>query len=96
MLERDFQRGLIKRLKEEFPDCMVIKLDPNYIQGLPDLLVLHGDKWACLEVKRSPTASVRPNQRYYVDKLNSMSYATFINPENYEEVIHELQQTFQS
>lgn len=96
MLERDFQRGLIKRLKEEFPDCMVIKLDPNYIQGLPDLLVLHGDKWACLEVKRSSTASVRPNQRYYVDKLNKMSYATFINPENYEEVIHELQQTFQS
>lgn len=96
MLERDFQRGLIKRLKEEFPDCMVIKLDPNYIQGLPDLLVLNGDKWACLEVKRSSAASVRPNQRYYVDKLNKMSYATFINPENYEEVIHELQQTFQS
>lgn len=89
-LERDFQAKLIKDLKNMFPGSIVMKTDPTYIQGLPDLLILHNDKWAALEVKRSATASKRPNQDYYVDKMDSMSYASFIYPENKEDVLDEL------
>ena len=42
-LESGFQDGLIQRLKNMFPGCMVFKMDQ--IQGLPDLLVLYQDTW---------------------------------------------------
>lgn len=92
-LERDFQAKLIKEIKNEFPGCMVMKTDPTYIQGLPDLLILHNDKWAALEVKRSAKASKRPNQDYYVGKMNDMSFASFIYPENKEDILDELRKT---
>lgn len=95
-LERDFQSGLIKELKQLFPGCVVLKNDSSYIQGIPDLLVLFNDRWAMLEVKRSSSASHRPNQEYYVDLLDKMSFSRFICPENKEEVLHELESTFQS
>jgi len=94
--ESAFQSALIKDLKKIFPGCMVLKNDSSYYQGIPDLLVLYKDKWAMLECKRYSTAQHRPNQDYYVDKFNDMSYASFIFPENKEEVLHELQQAFQS
>jgi len=93
-LERDFQAGLIKEIKKRFNGCLVMKTDPTYIQGLPDLLILFKDKWAALEVKRSLKASKRPNQEYYVDMMNKMSFSRFICPENKEEILNELQQTF--
>ena len=96
MRESIFQAKLIKEIKERFPGCMVIKNDPNYIQGLPDLLILHKNQWAALESKRSSHASKRPNQEYYVDMMNKMSFSRFIYPENKEEVLNELQQTFKS
>ena len=92
MLESKFQACLIKRLKAEFPGCYVLKNDPNYIQGVPDLLMLYKDKWFALECKRSKTAHHQPNQEYYVDKFNSMSFAAFIYPENEEEIIDEIRQ----
>ena len=94
-LERDFQASLIKELKERFEGCFVLKTDPTYIQGIPDLLILHNDKWAALECKKSEKEKVRPNQPYYVDKMNNMSYASFIYPENEEEVLNEIQSTLQ-
>ncbi len=93
-LEKKFQRELIKELKDIFKDCIVLKNDAGYIQGIPDLLILFNDKWAALECKVSETASKRPNQEYYVDRMNNMSFARFIYPENKEEVLYELQQTF--
>ena len=95
-LEREFQSALIKELKSKFPGCMVVKLDSSYIQGIPDLLILHKDQWATLECKRTNKSSKRPNQSYYIDKMNDMSFSRMISPENKEEVLNELQQTFKS
>ena len=92
-LERDFQAKLIKELKQIFRGCIVMKNDSSYIQGIPDLLILYGDRWAALECKKSATASHRPNQEYYVELMDEMSFASFIYPENKEEVLYELQQT---
>lgn len=94
MIESNFQRRLKKVIKERFPDCYVLKTDPNDIQGMPDLLILCGNKWAALEVKKSKDASRRPNQAYHVERLNSMSYSAFIFPENEKEVLDELAKTF--
>lgn len=93
-LERDFQSHLIKRLKRMFEGCIVMKTDPTYIQGLPDLLILFNDKWAALEIKRSSKSHKQPNQEYYVRLMDNMSFSRFIYPENEEEVLYELQQTF--
>jgi hypothetical protein len=92
-LERDFQAKLIKELKDIFKGCIIMKNDSSYIQGIPDILILYEDRWAALEVKKSKTASHRPNQEYYVDLMDDMSFASFIYPENKEEVLYELQQT---
>lgn len=56
MLENKFKTGLVKDLKKRFPGCMVIHLDPNEIQGIPDLLVLYRDRWAALEGKKTGKA----------------------------------------
>lgn len=96
MLEKDFQSGLIKEIKQLFKGCIVMKTDPDYIQGIPDLLILYKNKWAALEVKKSSKASKRPNQDYYISLMKDMSFASFISPENKEEVLNELQRAFKS
>ena len=96
MLESKFQAELKKELKQKFNGCIVTKLDSGDIQGIPDLLILYKDKWATLECKKNEKASKRPNQQYYVDKMNEMSFARFVYPENKQEVLDELYQTFQS
>ena len=96
MLESRFQANLIKEIKKLFPGCIVMKSDSGYLQGIPDLLILYKNKWATLECKQSAGAKKRPNQEYYVDKMNEMSFSRFICPENKEEVLHDLQQSFQS
>lgn len=92
--ERDFQRSLIKELKVRFPGCIVAKMDAGYIQGIPDLLILYKGHWALLECKRSANASHRPNQDYYVDICNRMSFAAFIYPENKEEILNGMEEAF--
>lgn len=94
--ESAFQKGLINDLKKRFPGCMVLKNDPNYIQGIPDLLVLYEGRWAALECKKAKQASHQPNQDYYVERMNEMSFSRFVYPENKENVLDELQQSFQS
>lgn len=96
MRESKFQADLKKELKTLFPGCIVTKLDSSDIQGIPDLLILYKNKWATLENKRSVNAPKRPNQEYYVNKMNAMSFSRFIFPENKEEVLNELQKAFES
>lgn len=94
MLENKFQSDLIKTIYRLLPGCIVFKMDPKYIQGFPDILILYENKWAALECKKSKTATHRPNQDYYVELLNKMSFASFIYPENKEEVLNELERSF--
>lgn len=96
MLENKFQAKLIKDIKKRLPGCIVMKNDSGYIQGIPDLLVLHNDKWAALECKKNETADRQPNQEYYVELMDSMSFARFIYPENREEILDDLQSTLQA
>ena len=87
-LESGFQDKIRDEIKQKYPDSLIFKMDQ--IQGIPDLLVLHKSKWASLECKKNATASHRPNQDYYVDKLNDMSFARFVYPENKDQVLEEL------
>lgn len=93
-LESEFQANLVKELKEIFPDAIIFKNENT--QGIPDLTILHGERWALLECKRSENSSHRPNQDYYVNKANNMSFAAFIYPENKEEVIYGLKQALRT
>lgn len=90
MVERDFQAKLIKEIKDIFDGCIVMKNDSSYIQGIPDLLVLYKNRWASLEVKKNAKASRRPNQEYYVERMDTMSFSRFVCPENKDEVINDL------
>ena len=89
--ENKFQADLIKEIKSRFPGAIVMKNDAGYIQGIPDLTILYKDKWATLECKKFKDAKHQPNQDYYVETMNQMSYSAFIFPENKEEVLNELQ-----
>lgn len=93
-LESKFKTKLISEIEQRLPGSMVFHLDPKEKQGAPDLLVLYQDRWAALEGKKTKTASHRPNQDYYVQTMNDMSFARFIYPENKEEVLNELERSF--
>ena len=94
MSESKFQARLIKKLERMFPGCIIMKTNTEYTQGFPDLLILWGRYWATLEVKASEDAISQPNQGYYIETLDDMSFAAFIYPENEEEVLSALQQAF--
>lgn len=94
MLERDYQSGLIKELRHRFRGCIILKNDTDYLQGMPDLTILFKDKWAMLEVKASEDSPSQPNQEYYVDEMNNLSFAAFIYPENEDVVLKALATLF--
>lgn len=91
MRESTYQAKLIKKLQKLFPGCIIQKNDPTYTQGIPDLVIFYGDRWAMLEVKVSANAEEQPNQDYYVQRLNEMSFAAFVHPDNETEVLDGLQ-----
>ena len=93
MRESQFQAQLNKKLNKMLPGIIILKNDPNYIQGIHDLILLYKNRWAALEVKRGAIASVRPNQAHYVRTMHAMSYAAFIYPENESEILSEVQQS---
>lgn len=93
-LESGFQDRLKKDIETMFPGSMVLKMEQR--QGIPDLLILYGDRWASLECKKEEKAKRQPNQEYYVGKMNEMSFSRFVYPENREEVLSELQEAFGS
>ena len=95
--EREYQPGLIKRIEILLPGAYVRKVEVQ--QGWPDLLILWHNCWAFLEVKRKRPTSERdfqPNQPWWIEELNSMSFAACIYPENEEDVLNDLQQALKS
>lgn len=92
--EDSFQSDLIEELQERYPNALITKFDGQ--QGWPDLLILEDNFWAMLECKRDEKAVHQPNQDYYVERMNKMSFSRFIFPENKEEVLNELEQALQA
>lgn len=94
-LEKDFEQNVIKEIQARLPGSYVFKLDPNTtFQGIPDRLILWRNRYALLEFKRTPKSIKRPNQDYYIDEFNKMSFAAFIHPGNREEVLDALLRSF--
>lgn len=93
--ESAFQASFINHLRELFPDAIILKNDANYLQGVPDILVLIGSRWAAFECKMQPTSSQEANQGYYVTLMNEMSFAAFVWPGNEKDILDELQRAFQ-
>jgi hypothetical protein len=96
MLEGKFKTEVVKDLEELFPGCIILYNDPHYIQGFPDITILYKNMWACLEGKKSLKEPYQPNQKYYLDVLDDMSFASMICPENKEAVLYELQLAFKT
>ena len=94
MNEMQYRMRLIIKLRELFPGCIILKNDPSFMQGVPDLIILFMNTWAMLEVKISPKAHRQPNQEHYIGILDTMSFASFICPQNEEEVLYDLQFAF--
>lgn len=93
-LESKFQKELMDEIRDLYPGCVILKNDSSYIQGFPDWTILYKDRWAVLEAKRERGAKKQPNQEYYVDKLNDMSFSRFVYPENKDEVLEDLERVF--
>ena len=91
-LESAFQNDTVmKAIKQRIPDALILKNDPTYLQGVPDLTVIHGSRCAMLEVKRDAKASRRPNQEYYIQYIRERGgFASFIHPENLDEVLDDM------
>lgn len=98
MLEGPYKTRLTGRIETRFGSrCMVVRLDANLRQGVPDMLLLfEGGFWAALEGKANAKAPHRPNQPYYVDLMDKLCFAAFIYPENEEAVLNELQQEYET
>lgn len=96
-LENEYKRGLKKRIEARFPRCLVLKNDEQMLQGIPDITILWGSCYAVLEVKRSASAPFRPNQEWYLEEVVMMGGIAFvIYPENEEEVLDAVQQSFEA
>jgi len=93
-LESKFQKELMDEIRDRYPGCVILKNDSSYIQGFPDWTILYKDRWAILEAKRERGAKKQPNQEYYVDKLDKMSFSRFVYPENKDEVLEDLERVF--
>lgn len=99
VLESKYQARVLARIRDMFPGCHTFKNDSGYQQGIPDWTILWRNKWAVLEIKpRKPTSARdwRPNQEWFLEQFNEMSFAACIYPENEEEVLDELQQAFRA
>lgn len=72
-----------------------MKTDSGQVQGIPDLLILYKQHWALLETKRAKTASKRMNQDYYVNQFNDWSFSAFVDPNNMEDVLDDMERSFE-
>lgn len=92
MLEKDLQNRLLNwiRLKFDSKKIFIMKITPipGIPQGCPDIIILYDGGFVAIEMKRSSKASFRPNQKYYLEMLNTFQNGESIvcYPENFNEV----------
>ena len=91
--EGKFKAKTKKIISEMFPGCYMHEMKAG-AQGIPDTLIIFGERWALLEFKESANAPHRPNQDYYIHMFNEMGFASFVYPENVEEVLTDLERWF--
>lgn len=92
MKESDFQSKMVKWLRAK--GCVVLKYQQNATTraAVPDIIFLKDGFWGAIEAKKSKTAKCRPGQKEMVAKLDSMSWAKLVFPENWDETRKELEQ----
>lgn len=93
-LEREYQAKLVKKIERLIPGCYVRKHDMQ--QGWPDLLILAPGFWAMIETKREEPGpeDFEPNQEWWIEEFDRMSFSACIYPENEQEVLHALSQAY--
>lgn len=92
ILEKDFQKDFIHKIKTLLPNSIAIKNDANYLQGFPDWTVIDGPRVYVFEAKAFKKANRQPNQEYYINAINAAGgFARFVYPENMQEVLDEIQ-----
>ena len=96
MVESKFKTDFIHELEETFDGCIILLGNSSYLQGIPDILILWRNRWAALECKDHEKARVQPNQRYYVNLMNEMSFSAFVYPKNKDTVLRDLQYAFRA
>lgn len=96
-LESKYKTDLKKRMERRFVGAIILKNDEQLCPGIFDLVMLWGEQYAAIEVKRNPSAPYRPNQPYYLEKVEKMGGLSFtIYPENEDEVLNAIQYAFES
>lgn len=88
--ERNFKQDMNRRL----PGGWWVKGNSQMQQGIPDQTFYYGPRWAMFEFKRAENSDLQENQDWFIDMFNEMSYARFVSPENYNEVLDEVQEAF--
>lgn len=91
-LESKFEQEFCKRLKDYDKDIIVLKL--TGVPGIPDRIVLHHNKFALLEFKRSKNASHRPLQDWYINHFAQWTESYFVYPENADDVYNSIIEYF--
>lgn len=90
--EADFQATIIKWLRHN--GCLVLKYQQNATTraGIPDILFLKEGFWGAIEVKKAKNAPFRPGQKEMIAKMDEMSWAKAVYPENWADTQAELGQ----
>lgn len=89
-MEAKVQKRLITYLKKR--GCYVLKTKPQ--PGIPvgclDVIFFYEGFWGAVECKASMKSPYQPLQLETLKKFNEWSWARAIYPENYDEIIAEL------
>lgn len=92
MTEGAFKRKIRKQVEAMIPGTVTVITDPTMCQGIPDrIFLLPNGRWAAVEAKISADANHQPNQDYWIEKLSEHGYASFVYPENLEDVLNDIQ-----
>lgn len=96
LLESKFKKDTIRRISRKFSKLDLDFIDTSMYRSVPDTFIIAPYVWAALEFKRSEDAPQRPNQNHHIERLNRKGYASFVFPENVEEVLNDLEVLFLS